>query len=201
VKPNEAVAFADLVGESFDLFGDGVAWQSWQRNEAVLLLWAEVRSLNLSLGWEALTGVSEELMLEVWMGPWQLSECVSPGACLFWCAHVQQRGFGTTTKCREGEELVSMLPFVRCCWLCQGQDPYPQRYVGTHYVGRDGSGLLAMVPISACGLAVGGATKLVGFVHQIPSKSLCVPPSSKAVVANIVVSLLYKDKSSFGDSQ
>jgi hypothetical protein len=25
----------------------------------------------------------------VWMGPWQLLECISPRACLFWCAHVQ----------------------------------------------------------------------------------------------------------------
>ncbi len=179
----------------------GVVQQSWQRNETVLLLWAEVGSLSLSLGWEALTGVSQELMLEVWMGPWRLSECVSPGACLFWCTHVQRRGFGTATKCGEGEELVSLLPFVCCHWLCQGRDPYPQRYVGTHHVGRDGSRLLDVVPISARGVDVGGATKLVGFVHQIPSKSLCVPPSGKAVVANVVVSPVDKDELSFGDSQ
>jgi hypothetical protein len=41
-------------------------------------------------------------MLGVWTGPWRLLERVSPGACLFWCALVQRRGFETATECGGG---------------------------------------------------------------------------------------------------
>jgi hypothetical protein len=125
----------------------------------------------------------------------------SPWACLWWCTLVQQRGFGTATKCREGQELVSLLPFVRCHWLCQGQDPCHQSYLGTHHGGHNSCGLLAMVPIFTHGVAVGRAAKLVGYVHQIPGKSLLVPPSSMAVDANIVGTPVDKDDLSFCDSQ
>ena len=54
--------------------------------------------------------------------------------------------------------------------------------------------------IIALGVAVGGATKLVGYVHQISGKSLLVPPSGVAVDANIVVSSVNPDDPSFGDS-
>ncbi len=73
--------------------------------------------------------------------------------------------------------------------------------MGTHHVGQDGCGLLAVVLISPCGVAGGRATKLVGFIHQITGKSLLVPPSGKAVVTNIAVSSVDKDDSSFGNSQ
>ncbi len=74
--------------------------------------------------------------------------------------------------------------------------------MGTHHVGRDGHGLLAVVPNSPCGIAVGKATKLVGFVHQLPGKSLREPPSGEAVVANnIIVSPVGKDASSLIDSR
>jgi hypothetical protein len=73
--------------------------------------------------------------------------------------------------------------------------------MGTHHIGRNGCKLLAVVPISTCSVTVGGATKLVGFVHQIPSKSLLVPPFDEAVVANIMVSPVDRDDSSVGDSQ
>jgi hypothetical protein len=95
------------------------------------------------------------------MGPWWLLEPLSPGACLYWCALMQQRGFGITTKCREGEELVSLLPVVPHHRSCQGRDPYCQRCVGTHCIDCNSHGLLAVVPISACGVAVNGAAKLV----------------------------------------
>ncbi len=78
---------------------------------------------------------------------------------------MQWRGFGTVNECGEGEELVSLLPFIHRRRTCQGRYPYCQRNVGTHHVGCNGGRLLAVVPISACGVAVGRATKLVGFVH------------------------------------
>jgi hypothetical protein len=74
--------------------------------------------------------------------------------------------------------------------------------MGTHRVGRNGHGPLAVVPNSTCGITVGEATKLVGFVHQLPGKSLREPPSGEAVVLNnIVVSPVGKDALSFGNSQ
>jgi hypothetical protein len=124
-----------------------------------------------------------------------------PWGVFFWCSLMQQRVLGTATKCREGQELVLLLLFVCCCWLCQGRDPCCQRYLGTHPVGCNGCGLLAVIPIFADGVAVGGATKLVGYVHQIPGKSLLIPPSGAAVGKNIVVSPVDKDGSSFGNSQ
>jgi hypothetical protein len=85
VNPNEAVAIADLVRKSFDLFGDRGCASIVQKNEVVLLTWAEVGFSNISLGQEASTGGSPELMLKVWLGPWRLSAHVSSGACSFWC--------------------------------------------------------------------------------------------------------------------
>jgi hypothetical protein len=74
--------------------------------------------------------------------------------------------------------------------------------MGTHHVGRNGRGPLAVVPNSASSIAVGKATKLVGFVHQLPGKSLCEPPSGKAILANnILVSPVGKDALSLGNSQ
>ncbi len=115
---------------------------------------------------------------------------------------MQQRGFETATEYRGGEELASSLQVECRCQLCQGQDPYGQRYVGTHHVGHESQGPLAVVPNSTCSIAVGKATKLVVFVHQLPGKSLREPPSGEAVVTNnIVVSPVGKDALSLGDSQ
>ncbi len=50
--------------------------------------------------------------------PWGVFVLVRPGAA---------EGFGTATKCGEGEELVSLLPFVCRCQMCQGGYPYSQR--------------------------------------------------------------------------
>ena len=123
---------------------------------------------------------------------------VFPGACLFWCALVQRRGFGNATECRERQELVSLLLFRCCCWSCQGRDPCHQRYLGTHRVGRNGYSLLAADLIFALGVAVGRATELVGYVYQTPSKSLLVPLSSVVVDTNIVVSPFDHKEKSFG---
>ena len=74
--------------------------------------------------------------------------------------------------------------------------------MGTHHGGHDSCKLLAVVPNSACGIAVGKATKLVGFVHQLPGKSLCEQPSGKAVVANnIAVPPVGKDALSLSNTQ
>ncbi len=78
MKAIVAVAIPDLVGESFDLFEDGGFVAIMAKREVVLLLWAEVGSLNLSLGWEASTERSQELILRVW-GPWRLLERVYLG--------------------------------------------------------------------------------------------------------------------------
>jgi hypothetical protein len=85
-----------------------------------------------------------------------------------------------------GEELASLLQVERHCWSFQGQDPYGQRYMATHHVGHDGRKLLAVVPNSTCSIVVGRATKLVGFVDQLPGKSLREQPSNKAIVKNIL---------------
>jgi hypothetical protein len=79
-----------------------------------------------------------------------------------------------------GKDLASLLQVGHHCRLCQGQAPYGQRYVGTHHVGHDSCKLLAVVPNSAGGIAVGKATELVGFVPRLPGKSLCEQPSGKA---------------------
>ncbi len=101
-----------------------------------------------------------------------------------------------------GKDLASLLQVKRCRWSCQGQYPYGQRYVGTHHVGCDGHKLLALVPNSAWGIAVGKATKLVGFFDRLPGKSLCEQPSGKAVVANnIAVPSVGKDALSLGNPQ
>jgi hypothetical protein len=136
------------------------------------------------------------------MGPWRLLERVSPEVCLLWCAHVQQRGFETTNKCKGWEELASSLQVRRCCRSCQGRAPYGQRYVGTHHVDHDGCKSLAVIPNSACGTTVGRATEQVMFVPRLPGKSLCEQPSSKAVVANnIVVPPVGKDVLSLSGTQ
>jgi hypothetical protein len=71
--------------------------------------------------------------------------------------------------------------------------------VTTHHVGHNGCKLLDVVPNSARGIAVGKATELVGFVHQLPGKSLRERPFGKAVVANnIVVLPVGKDALSLG---
>ncbi len=54
--------------------------------------------------------------------------------------------------------------------------------------------------IFSLGVAVGRATKLVGYVHQRPGKSLLVPPFGVAVDMIIIVSPVNHDDSSFGDS-
>ena len=56
--------------------------------------------------------------------------------------------------------------------------------------------------IFSLGVAVGRATKLVGYVHQILGKGLLVPPSGVAVDANIViiVSPVDHDDLPFGNS-
>ncbi len=54
--------------------------------------------------------------------------------------------------------------------------------------------------IFALGVAAGGATKLVGCVHQIPGKSLLVPPFGIAVDKNTIVSPVNHDDLSFSDS-
>jgi hypothetical protein len=177
-----------------------ITQQLWQRNEVVLLPWVEVWSSTLPLGQEALTRVSPELMVEVWTGPWRLLVRIFPGASSFWCALMQRKEFGNATKCRDGQELVSLLLFGCCCWLGQGRDPCRQRYLGTHRVGREGRSLLAMDLIFALSVAVGETTELVGYVHQIPGKSLLVLPSRVAVDTNIIVSSVDHDDSSFGDS-
>jgi hypothetical protein len=52
----------------------------------------------------------------------------------------------------------------------------------------------------ALSVAVGRATELVGYVHQIPGKSLLVPPSGIVVDANIIVSPVDHNDLSFSDS-
>jgi hypothetical protein len=55
---------------------------------------------------------------------------------------------------------------------------------------------------STSGIAVGKATKPVGFVDQLPGKSLCEQPSGKAIVANnIIVPPVGKDALSLGNPQ
>jgi hypothetical protein len=74
--------------------------------------------------------------------------------------------------------------------------------MGTHHVGPNSCKPLAVIPTSTCGIAVGKATKLVGFVPRLPGKSLCEQPSGKAVVANnIVVPPVGKDASFLGNTQ
>ena len=59
-----------------------------------------------------------------------------------------------------------------------------------------------MVPNSACRIAVGKATELVGFVPQLPGKSLHEQASGKAAVANnIIVPPVGKDALSLDGSQ
>jgi hypothetical protein len=187
MKPNVAIANPDLVGESFFCLGMGVVQQSWQRREVVLLSWVEV---GFSLGREALTGGSQELIA---CFPWGVFILVHPCAA---------EGVQDRDQVQGGGGLASSLQVKRRYRLCQGQDPYGQRYMGTHHVGCNGRKLLAVVPNSACSINVGEATKLVGFVHQLPGKSLCEQPSGKAVVANnIAVPPVGKDALSLSNTQ
>ncbi len=74
--------------------------------------------------------------------------------------------------------------------------------MGTHHGGRDGCKPLAVVPNSACGIVVGKATELVGFVPRLPGKSLREWPSGNTAVANnIVVPPVGKDALSLGGTQ
>jgi hypothetical protein len=127
VKPNVAIAIPDLVGESFDLFGDGGCTAIVAKVGGGAAVVGGGGVLKPFPGAEGLDWRSSKNWC--WgfgqvPGGWRLLERVFPGVCLFWCTHMQRRGFKTTTKYGRGEELASLLQVGHRRWLCQGQALY-----------------------------------------------------------------------------
>jgi hypothetical protein len=74
--------------------------------------------------------------------------------------------------------------------------------VDTHHGGRNSRKPLAVVPNTTCGIAVGKAMELVGFVPQLLGKNLREQPSGEAGdTKNIVAPPVGKDALSLGGTQ
>jgi hypothetical protein len=108
-----------------------------------------------------------------------------------------QNRIGSKTNCGERQEQFSRLLFGCSRQWCQHRSPWRQKYLGTRRGGRTGPGQLAVDLLGVTlGVAVGGATKLVGYVHQISGECLLVPLSG----VNIDVSAVHHDNPPFGNS-
>jgi hypothetical protein len=148
MKPYVAIAIPDSVGESFDFFGDGGREEIVAKEGGgaavvgrggVFEPFPGAGGFNWRISRISAGGLDRSLAVVGAHFPW--------GVFVLVCACAAE-GVQDRNQVRGGEELTFLLQ-VKCHrWLCQRRDPYGQRYVGTHHVGCNSRGPLAVVPNS-----------------------------------------------------